>query len=269
MLHDPAHTVLLGHDLHGRSPRGGLDPAQVRAHPTNPTAGSVPHDDHTTGTIPTKNPTQKTKPPQTVQLRPDAPTRSGRCRSGTGPAAPPLRWSMQSADQRDGRSHSAAMGQADALRPIAPPAPGPRGPRRRLPGAPGPLGGGAGPVAGDRPEPPRPDPGRAGSRGQPPAPSPTRRKHTPGRSGSARAPRRQPDRAAPGSSGRFPVAGMILIPPWIQTLHHTQDDPVLLGAGFQGKGTQVRDWSVRAATGGMAGMRACSRSVMAAASFWS
>ena len=39
--------------------------------------------------------------------------------------------------------------------------------------------------------------------------------------------------------------------------------------GFQGKGTQVRDWSVRAATGGMAGMRACSRSVMAAMSSWS
>ena len=69
VLHDPAHTVLLGHDLHGRSPRGGLDPAQVRTHPTNPTAGSVPHDDHTTSTIPTKNPTQKTKPPHTVQLR--------------------------------------------------------------------------------------------------------------------------------------------------------------------------------------------------------
>ncbi len=36
----------------------------------------MPHDDHTTGTIPTKNPTQKTKPPQTVQLRldTDAPT---------------------------------------------------------------------------------------------------------------------------------------------------------------------------------------------------
>ena len=206
MLHDPAHTVLLGHDLHGRSPRGGLDPAQVRAHPTNPTAGSVPHDDHTTGTIPTKNPTQKTKPPQTVQLRPDAPTRSGRCRSGTGPAAPPLRWSMQSADQRDGRSHSAAMGQADALRPIAPPAPGPRGPRRRLPGAPGPLGGGAGPVAGDRPEPP------GGSRprrvsGPAPSSSPTRRKHPPGRSGSARAPRRQPDRAAPRLIGALPGCG--------------------------------------------------------------
>ena len=179
MLHDPAHTVLLGHDLHGRSPRGGLDPAQVRAHPTNPTAGSVPHDDHTTGTIPTKNPTQKTKPPQTVQLRPDAPTRSGRCRSGTGPAAPPLRWSMQSADQRDGRSHSAAMGQADALRPIAPPAPGPRGPRRRLPGAPGPLGGGAGPVAGDRPEPPWRIPAAQGL-GAGPQPLRPRAANTPG-----------------------------------------------------------------------------------------
>ena len=82
VLHDPAHTVLLGHDLHGRSPRGGLDPAQVRAHPPDPTAGLVPHDDHTTGTIPTKNPTQKTKPPQTVQLR------SGIARAGLNSARP-------------------------------------------------------------------------------------------------------------------------------------------------------------------------------------
>ena len=128
------------------------------------------------------------------------PTRSGRRRPGAGPAAPPLRSSMQSADQRDGRSHSAAIEQADALRPR------PADLQRRLPGAPGPLGGGAGPVAGDRPEPP------AGSRprrvrGRPPAPSPTRRKHTPDRSGTARAPRRQPDRTLLPLNGALPGRG--------------------------------------------------------------
>ena len=37
------------------------------------------------------------------------PTRSGRCAPGAGPAVPPLRSSMHSADQRQGRSHCAAM----------------------------------------------------------------------------------------------------------------------------------------------------------------
>ena len=69
VLHDPAHAVLLGHDLHGRGPRGGLDPAQVRAHPPDPTAGLVPRNNHPTGTIPTKNPNQKHHPTQPVQLR--------------------------------------------------------------------------------------------------------------------------------------------------------------------------------------------------------
>ena len=117
--------------------------------------------------------------------------------------------------------------QADALRPIAPPAPGPRGPRRRLPGAPGPLGGGAGPVAGDRPEPPWRIPAAQGL-GAGPQPLRPRAANTP-QAGPGRPGRPGVNRIArfPSSSGRFPGAGMILIPPWIQTLHHTQDDPVL------------------------------------------
>ena len=73
---------------------------------------------------------------------PDAPTRSGRRGPGAGPAAPPLRWSMHSADQRDGRSHCVAMDKPTRSARSRPP------PRRRLPGAPGPLGGGAGPAPG-------------------------------------------------------------------------------------------------------------------------
>ena len=38
VLHDPAHTMVLGHDLHGRGPRGCLDLTQVRTHPPDPTA---------------------------------------------------------------------------------------------------------------------------------------------------------------------------------------------------------------------------------------
>ena len=62
------------------------------------------------------------------------PTRSGRCRPGTGPAAPPLRWSMHSADQRDGRSHCAAMDKPTRSARSRPPpaAPGSSG---RFPGA--------------------------------------------------------------------------------------------------------------------------------------
>ena len=58
---------------------------------------------------------------------------------------------------------------------------------------------------------------------------------TPGRTPAAQSPRAGPGQArASGvnriahrlsSSGRFPGAGMILIPSWIQTLHHTQNDP--------------------------------------------
>ena len=69
MLHDPAHTVVFDHDLHGRGSRGGFDLARVRAHHLDPTAGLVPHNDHPTPAIPTKNPIQKHKPTQTVQLR--------------------------------------------------------------------------------------------------------------------------------------------------------------------------------------------------------
>lgn len=133
------------------------------------------------------------------------PSRGRRAR--TGPAAPPLRWSMHSADQRGGRSHSAAMEQADALRPIAPPAPGPRGPRRRLPGAPGPLGGGTGPVTADRPEPPGRIPAAQGP-GADPQPLRPRAANTPQAGpGRARAPRRQPDRAAPQLIGALPGCG--------------------------------------------------------------
>ena len=69
VLHDPTHTMLLGHDLHGRGPRGCLDLTQVRTHPPDPTATLVPRNNHPTPRIPTKNPTVKHKPPQPVQLR--------------------------------------------------------------------------------------------------------------------------------------------------------------------------------------------------------
>ena len=49
------------------------------------------------------------------------------------------------------------------------------------------------------------------------------RRTPPGRSGSARASGVNRIAWLPGSSGRFPGAGMILIPPRTQTLHHTQD----------------------------------------------
>ena len=134
------------------------------------------------------------------------PTRSGRCRSGTGPAAPPLRWSMHSADQRDGRSHCAAIDKPTRSARSRPP------PRLadlllQLPGAPGLIGGGAGPVAGDRPEPP------AGSRPRRvpgPAPSPLRPRaaNTPRAGpGRARAPRRQPDRTSSELIGALPGCG--------------------------------------------------------------
>ena len=81
VLHDPAHTMVLGHDLHGRGPRGCLDLTQVRTHPPDPTAALVPRNDHPTPTIPMKNPTLKHKPPQPVQLRSEARARPRRrCR---------------------------------------------------------------------------------------------------------------------------------------------------------------------------------------------
>ena len=80
VLHDPAHTMVLGHDLHGRGPRGCLDLTQVRTHPPDPTAALVPRNDHPTPTIPTKNPTLKHKPSQPVQLRSEARARSRRRR---------------------------------------------------------------------------------------------------------------------------------------------------------------------------------------------
>ena len=80
VLHDPAHTMVLGHDLHGRGPRGCLDLTQVRTHPPDPTAALVPRNDHPTPTIPMKNPTLKHKPPQPVQLRSEARARPRRRR---------------------------------------------------------------------------------------------------------------------------------------------------------------------------------------------
>ena len=58
-----------------------------------------------------------------------------------------------------------------------------------------------------------------------PSSSPTRLKHPLDRSGSARASSVNRIARFPSSSGYFLGAGMILILPWIQTLHHTQDDP--------------------------------------------
>ena len=77
VLHDPAHTTGLGHDLHGRGPRGCLDLTQVRTHPPDPTAALVPRNDHPTPRIPTKNPTLKHKPPQPVQFRSVAVVKQG------------------------------------------------------------------------------------------------------------------------------------------------------------------------------------------------
>ena len=70
------------------------------------------------------------------------------------------------------------------------------------------------------------DPGRAGSRGCPPARRP-RAANTP-QAGPGRPGRPGVNRIARflSSSGYFPGAGMILILPWIQTLHHTRGDPV-------------------------------------------
>lgn len=133
------------------------------------------------------------------------PSRGRRAR--TGPAAPPLRWSMHSADQRGGRSHSAAMEQADALRPIAPPAPGPRTPPTPAPQC-------AGPPrwwyrAGHRrpTRTPRRIPAAQGP-GADPQPLRPRAANTPQAGpGRARAPRRQPDRAAPQLIGALPGCG--------------------------------------------------------------
>ena len=44
--------------------------------------------------------------------------------------------------------------------------------------------------------------------------------------GRARAPRRQPDRTPPAHRGASRARARPLNPPWIQTLHHTQDNPL-------------------------------------------
>ena len=166
------------------------------------------------------------------------PTRSGRCRSGTGPATPPLRWSMQSADQRDGRSHSAAMDKPTRPARSRPPPPA-RGPPTPAPRC-------AGPPrwwcrAGRRRPTRTPPAGSRPRRVSGPAPSPfahaPQTPPRPVRDGPGR-PGVNPIARPPGSSGRFPGAGMILILPWIQTLHHTQDDPG--GAGRRVIGGVVR-----------------------------
>ena len=133
------------------------------------------------------------------------PTRSGRCRPGTGPAAPPLRWSMHSADQRDGRSHSAAMTSRRA--------PPDRVPRPRLADPPTPAPRCAGPPrwwcrAGRRrpTRTPRRIPAAQGL-GVDPQLVAHAPQTPPGRSGSARAPRRQPDRAVPQLIGALPGCG--------------------------------------------------------------
>lgn len=69
MLNDPAHTILLDHDLHGRSPRGGLDLTQVRAHPPDRADPLVPHSNHPT-------PSFQRKP------HPETPTNPKLCDSG-------------------------------------------------------------------------------------------------------------------------------------------------------------------------------------------
>ena len=117
------------------------------------------------------------------------PTRSGRRRPSTGPEL-----LLALVDAVGGSARRALTlrrhGQADALRPIAPPAPGPRtsnagSPVRRAPWR-IPAAQGLGLIPGS---------------------SPTRLKHTPGRSGSARAPRRQPDRTSPSLIGALPGCG--------------------------------------------------------------
>ena len=96
------------------------------------------------------------------------PTRSGPCRPGTGPAAPPLRPSMHLVDQWQGRSHSAAMTSRRA--------PPDRAPRPRLADPPTPAPRCAGPPrwwcrAGHR-RPPRTPDGSRPRRVSGPSPSP-------------------------------------------------------------------------------------------------
>jgi len=84
----------------------------------------------------------------------------------------------------------------------------------------------------------RPAPVRAGRRresrcvraGRGPGSRPLRPRaaHTHPRAGPgrARAPRRQPDRTPPAHRGASRARARPLNPPWIQTLHHTQDNPL-------------------------------------------
>ena len=64
VLHDPAHTTVLGHDLHGRGPRGCPDLANKRAHTSAPYGLLVPHHQTPNTAIPTKT---HAKSPKTHQ----------------------------------------------------------------------------------------------------------------------------------------------------------------------------------------------------------
>ena len=69
VLHDPTHTMLLGHDLHGRGPRGCLDLAHKRAHTSAPYGLLVPHHQAPNTAIPTKTHTESPKTHQAVTSR--------------------------------------------------------------------------------------------------------------------------------------------------------------------------------------------------------
>ena len=66
MLHDPAHTTGLGHDLNGRGPRGCLDLAHKRAHTSPPYGLLVPHYQTPNTAIPTKTHAESPKTHQGV-----------------------------------------------------------------------------------------------------------------------------------------------------------------------------------------------------------
>lgn len=77
VLHDPAHTTGLGHDLNGRGPRGCPDLAHKRAHTSPPYGHLVPHHQTPNTAIPTKTHAESPKTHQgvTSQVR-----GSGACR---------------------------------------------------------------------------------------------------------------------------------------------------------------------------------------------
>ena len=66
VLHDPAHTMVLGHDLHGRGHRGCLDLTHKRAHTSPPYELLVPHHQTPNTAIPTKTHAESPKTHQGV-----------------------------------------------------------------------------------------------------------------------------------------------------------------------------------------------------------